>query len=145
MTIKSFSGDFRFLSNFWPCQVQMGELRFPSTENAYQAAKTLDLEKRKEFQNITSAQAKKLGSRLVIRPDWDQVKLGVMEGLLRQKFAQGTDLRKQLDATKPQELIEGNWWHDNFWGSCECTKKAECQTPGKNHLGNLLMKIRNGE
>jgi hypothetical protein len=36
-------------------------------------------------------------------------------------------------------LIEGNWWHDNFYGSCTCNK---CVNKGENNLGKILMKIR---
>lgn len=34
-----------------------------------------------------------------------------------------------------EELIEGNYWHDTYWGVCEGV--------GENHLGKLLMEIRN--
>ena len=33
-----------------------------------------------------------------------------------------------------EELIEENWWNDTFWGVCRGV--------GKNHLGQILMKIR---
>ena len=61
-----------------------------------------------------------------------------MEELLRLKFAQPY-LRDLLIATGEQKLIEGNYWHDNFWGSCSCEK---CGDKGENHLGRLLMKLR---
>ena len=38
----------------------------------------------------------------------------------------------------PRELIEKNYWHDNFWGVCTCGK---CST-GKNHLGTILIQVR---
>lgn len=39
--IDSFSGNYRFLSNFWPCVVTLDDQQYTSTEHAYQAAKTL--------------------------------------------------------------------------------------------------------
>ena len=62
-----------------------------------------------------------------------------MEDYLTCKFAI-PELREKLLATKDAELIEGNWWHDNFWGNCLCSKCKDIQ--GKNMLGKLLMKER---
>ena len=39
--IDSFQGEYRFLSNFWPCVVEYEGTEYPSVENAYQAAKTI--------------------------------------------------------------------------------------------------------
>lgn len=68
-----------------------------------------------------------------MRSDWEEVKLGVMEGLLREKFSD-PELRRKLLATGERELVEGNDWGDSFWGVCAGR--------GKNHLGRLLMKLR---
>lgn len=143
MTINTFHGNYRFLSNFVPCQVFLESQEYPSVENAYQAAKTTNRVLRVPFETCTSAQAKKLGSQLDVREDWPSIKLAVMEALLNQKFLEGSDYRKLLDETKGHDLIEGNWWHDNFWGECSCGKKPSCKG-GLNHLGKLLMKIRDG-
>lgn len=143
VAINDFQGQFRFLSNFYPCKVVLDGIIYGSTESAYQAAKTMDPVLRKEILDApTFNLAKRLGSRVALRPDWEEVKLGVMEDLLRQKFAPGTGLRAKLDATSPQKLTEGNYWHDNFWGDCICTKKDSCKRAGQNHLGKLLMRIR---
>ena len=131
--IKSFSGDYRFLSNFYPVEVVLDGVTYPTVENAYQAAKTLDLEKRKEFLDVSPGAAKRLGRRLEIRPDWDDVKLSVMTRLNEQKYMQ-PDLRKKLCDTYPQDLVEGNTWGDTFWGVCD--------GKGSNHLGKILMAIR---
>jgi len=45
-----------------------------------------------------------------------------------------------LLATLDAELIEGNAWHDNFWGDCFCEKCRDIE--GLNVLGNILMRIR---
>lgn len=140
--IDSFTGQYRFLSNFWDCEVEFEGWKYPSVENAYQAAKSLDPEVRQLFEEGTASNAKKMGKNLKeLRPDWEEVKLSIMENLVRQKFSR-EDLRIKLLETWPQELVEGNYWHDNFFGICSCKRKAECDGSGKNHLGKLLMKIR---
>lgn len=134
--IVSFSGAFRFLSNFHPSEVTLDGERYPSVEHAYQAAKSLDPAIRARLRNgCASAQAKRLGVwGTELRPDWEQVKVGIMLGLLRQKFARGTLRGQQLDATGDRQLVEGNWWGDTFWGVCGGV--------GENQLGKLLMQVR---
>ena len=44
--IDSFSGEHKFLSNFYPCNVTLDDIGYPSVEHAYQAAKTLNPEER---------------------------------------------------------------------------------------------------
>lgn len=63
-----------------------------------------------------------------------------MEKILKAKF--GGNLKNKLKTTGNTTIIEGNYWHDNFWGSCHCLK---CKGKGQNHLGNLLMKIRDNK
>ena len=105
--IKSFSGDYRFLSNFYPVEVVLDGVTYPTVENAYQAAKTLDLEKRKEFLDVLPGFAKRLGQRLELRQDWSSVKLSVMKRLNEQKYMR-PGLRKKLCDTYPQDIVEGN-------------------------------------
>lgn len=62
-----------------------------------------------------------------------------MENILRIKF-QHKNMRDLLIATKDYDLIEQNKRHDIYWGVCTCKKH---NLIGKNHLGILLMKIRN--
>lgn len=139
--IVSFHGDYRFLSNFWPAKVVLEGIEYPSVENAYQAAKTLDLALRVPFETCTAFHAKRQSHKLALRSDWQETKLGVMKQLLVQKFSD-KDLLKKLELTGKRLLIEGNTWHDNFWGDCSCDKRASCKEKGENHLGKLLMTIR---
>jgi N-glycosidase YbiA len=134
--IYNFTGDYRFLSNFWPCQVMLDRLHYPSVEHAYQAAKTVHWAERAFIrkQCPKPGDAKSFGKLVTMRPDWDAIKLDVMGDLLRQKFAPFTPLAERLLATGDAKLVEGNTWGDTFWG--------RCRGKGKNHLGNLLMTIR---
>jgi ribA/ribD-fused uncharacterized protein len=130
-----------FLSNFFPAEVEFERMKFPSVEFAYVAAKTTNRKLRWELLDTckTSGQAKRFGRKLEIRSDWEEVKLGIMEELLRQKFSI-PELRAALASTGSARIVEGNRWHDNFWGDCMCPKCATRE--GQNHLGKLLMKIR---
>lgn len=109
-------------------------VRYATVEHAFQAAKTLDLKEREMFQNVNPAEAKKRGRQVKIREDWEKVKVSVMKDLLIQKFSKGV-YREKLLATGNEELIEGNYWGDVWWGVCRGV--------GENHLGKLLMEIRN--
>jgi N-glycosidase YbiA len=136
--IDEFKGEFRFLSNFWPAIVEFEGIIFPTVEHAYQAAKTLDMQARRVIAEMPLAgDAKRAGRTLDIRPDWEEVKIDVMRQLLEKKFFGHFRLMQDLMATKPHELVEGNWWGDTFWGICK--------GQGENHLGKLLMGIRDKE
>ena len=132
--IKGFKGEYRWLSNFWPAPVTYEGIDFLSTEYAYQAAKTLDLEERRVIAKLpTPGGAKKYGKKIEVREDWQAVKLGVMEQLLRLKFAI-PELRQKLLDTGDAYLEETNHWGDCYFGVCKGV--------GENYLGKLLMKIR---
>ena len=134
MRIGEFSGQYRFLSNFWPCVVTFDGAVYSSVEHAYQAAKTSDVGQREGIRNAVKAgDAKRLGRRVNMRADWDKVKQSVMLDLVRQKF-QEPALRHQLKETGDAELVEGNWWGDTYWGVC--------RGKGENHLGKILMQVR---
>ncbi len=139
--IAQFVDEHEFLSNFWPGVVLFDGRRYPSVEHAYQAAKTFDRKERAAVRAaISPGRAKRLGSRVTLRPDWDDVRYDLMDGLLRQKFGDPV-LAGRLVATAPAELVEGNTWHDSYWGVCGCGREA-CENLGQNHLGRLLMAIR---
>ena len=133
--ICDFHGENIFLSNFHPCPVTVDGITYPSVEHYYQAHKTLDVSIREKIAGLeTAGSAKRLGSRLKIRKDWNADRLDIMWVGLKLKF-QIPELREKLLATGDQELIEGNWWGDVFWG----VSKGK----GLNHLGRLLMEVRN--
>ena len=135
--IKRFRGEYRFLSNFWDAEVTHRGRTFPTVEHAYQAAKTHDPQMRMVIQDASNpGLAKKMGSDAILRPDWEDIKVGVMGELLEKKFSI-PELERKLVETYPAQLIEGNYWGDDFWG---VTDNGDGK--GKNQLGKLLMKIR---
>ena len=138
--ITSFTKENRWLSNFHEVEVMFEGYTYASTEHAYQAAKTLDLEERELFRKpgLRPGEAKKMGTVLALRDDWDEVRFDIMRDLNEQKY-QTPDLKEKLLATGDRDLIEGNNWHDCFWGSCICDN---CDGKGQNNLGKILMAIR---
>lgn len=138
--IIDFNGKYAFLSNFYPSTFTHDGIEYQTVEHFFQAAKTLDIKEKKAIAAAaTPGEAKRMGRKVQLRPDWEKVKEYYMELGLRLKF-KNPSLRQKLLETGNNELIEGNSWHDNEWGSCYC---ARCQNiAGKNKLGKLLMKLR---
>ena len=135
MKIDDFRGPYRWLSNFHMCPVMYEGEIYPSSEHAYMAAKTTDLSIREEIKALPKpGMAKKIGRSLTLRDGWDDMRISVMEEILRDKFTRTASLKQQLLDTCDFELIEGNTWNDCFWGVC--------RGKGENNLGKLLMKLR---
>lgn len=132
--VKGFFYEYRFLSNFELCSVYYEGLMYPSSENAYQAAKTLDKEERKKFVDMTPGQSKAAGKILEIREDWSNVKVEVMYDIVKDKFNRNMRLKYQLLGTDEKHLEETNYWSDTYWGVCDGV--------GLNHLGEILMRVR---
>lgn len=129
-TIDSFSGRHRWLSNFWPCLVPLGQFMYPSVENAYQAQKFPESE-REAFTRYAPGYAKKIATHRTLPEDWDTKKHSIMAQLIRRKFHFGSELAGLLIATDNAILVEGNTWGDTYWGVCD--------GDGENQLGHILM------
>lgn len=139
--INTFKKDYAFLSNFSYCTIKYNGFTFPTLEHAYQAAKATNKEEQKQFTLATlkPGEAKSLGRAISVRDDWNEVKLGIMYELVKQKFSNPRLKQKLLD-TGEIFLEEGNYWHDNYWGNCYCN---DCQSKkGENKLGRILMLVR---
>ena len=148
--INSFTGRYRFLSNFYPVEIEHQGIKYPSVEHYYVAMKIKGDQQidgkyltmndcRETISKMPDAgKVKKLGKILKIRKDWDQVKMDVMIWGIREKF-KNEDLKEELLNTGDLQIIEGNSWHDNFFGVCSC---GPCQGKGQNNLGKILMKVR---
>ena len=134
--IDKFEGENRFLSNFWPADVKLDDIYYPTVEHAYQAAKTLDpIQRHNIWKAATPGEAKRLGKKVTLRKNWEKIKIAVMYDLLEQKFHPGNvALNYRLLETGDEILIEGNTWGDTFWGICD--------GKGANWLDRLLMLVR---
>lgn len=79
--ICGFFGDFRWLSNFEKCDVYFDGLMYPSSENAYQAAKVIR-ELREPFVTMSAYDSKNAWRCLpkeALISDWDNHKYRVMD------------------------------------------------------------------
>lgn len=143
MAITAFTGKYELLSLYSYSDVKLDGEVYPCVECAYFASKTKDPVERKLFQDIRPQSAKITARHVTKYKKWESERLGILEGLLEQKFAPGTPERELLNSTKGEELVHGNTWHDNFLGFCTC---PICATKEHhNHLGRMLMKIRDKE
>lgn len=134
--IDSFSGEYDFLSNFYPSVIGWEDTKqlYPTLEHYFQAMKTFEIEEHNAIMNAeTPGKAKKLGRKCTLRADWEAVKDQVMLTGLRMKFSI-PELKEKLLATEDEFLVEGNYWNDTYWGVCEGR--------GRNKLGFLLMQVR---
>jgi ribA/ribD-fused uncharacterized protein len=133
--IGRFSGQYAFLSNFYDQAIEYNGHVFKTAEHAYQAQKTID---DVDFEKIKSAEtpgiAKKMGGKICVRWDWDEVKVEIMFQIVLAKFSSDEVLKQNLLATYPSKIIEGNTWGDTFWGICNGI--------GENCLGQILMRVR---
>ena len=144
--INKFEGRYSFLSNFYPSEIEHQGIKYPTVEHYYVAMKadssqiingmhySLDDFREMISKISTPGQVKRLGRKIQLRKNWNSYKLEVMNWVVRDKFKQ-EDLKELLISTGDEELIEGNTWNDTFWGVCN--------GKGKNHLGKILMEVRN--
>jgi hypothetical protein len=132
---------YEWLSNFYLHRIEWRGQLWPTTEHAYQAAKTHDTNYQQKIRLAeTPGQAKWLGQArqfdrfgIALRRDWETVKYDIMIDLLRIKFSDA-ELAGKLMSTDEAHLIEGNTWNDTCWGVCNGV--------GANNLGRSLMLVR---
>lgn len=133
--IKGFSGRFSFLGNYHTSEVGLDSVVGATVEHVYQAMKSRSPSQRRFIASrLTPNEAKQAGRATEIREDWDDIRVEVMEALVREKFLRHRDLRTKLLATGNRYLEETNDWGDSFWGVCN--------GEGRNILGQILMNVR---
>lgn len=167
---QSFVGKYEFLSNMYLCTVIIGDMVFPSAENAFQAMKCKTRKEMEQFQYITPYEAKKRGSEVDIRSNWNEIRDKVMKKVLQAKF-EDQELAIELLRTDDMFLCEKNFWGDTYWGKAPveithyyvdnkevdkqsyfkafrsekpvaCQKIVEKKILGENKLGKLLCEVR---
>ena len=137
MIINEFISPYRFLSNFYPTPMTYLGWQCPTSEHAFQLAKTNSNVMQRMIAHASSpSSAKRIGRRVELRPDWEKVKLRIMKEVVILKFTSNADITRQLMMTYPHELQEGNNWNDTYWGVDLGSRQ------GENHLGRILMEVR---
>lgn len=135
--IMSFRGEYSFLSNFYEGKVFTYKgLKFNNTEAPFHAEKCWS--RAKEFEMVRPLQSKRLGRRVLMRKDWEQIKDRIMYDVCYAKFTQDPVLKAKLLATGNRELVEGNTHGDRCWGMTY----SNGVWIGENRLGKVLMKLR---
>jgi hypothetical protein len=133
--IDEFRGKYYFLSNFSDDGFKIDGHFYKTNEHFFQTMKTLNENEREKVRKAeTPSKAKKIGRRVTLRNNWNDLRVPIMYAGLKAKFKQNPEIKKKLVETKDAILVEGNNWNDFYWG--------RCKGKGENILGKLLMIIR---
>jgi len=124
-----------WFSNMIECPITINDITYRSVENYYQAMKSLNVEEHKKIAVMTPSKSKYYTRSIKIREDWINVKETFMFKGLWEKF-NIPQWKEKLLNTGNDPIIEWNNWGDVYWGKSIYTNK------GENHLGVLLMEIR---
>jgi len=129
------------LSNFYQSKFVIDDITFPTVEHFYQFKKmAYDDDALSLLKEENPGKVKRMSRNLSMRYNWDSIKRFAMAEGVYEKFSQNFDLKNKLISTYPAYLLEGNTWHDNYWGHCSCDKCIN-----KSHyniLGVILMSVR---
>lgn len=137
--IGFYPREFYPLDNFSSFKVEWNGYLYSSLEEAYQAASFMGsseelVEKVKSSHSAHEAQKIAYENRDKQRSDWEDVKISIMEELLRLKIKQNPYVKKKLLETKDYMIVEDSP-KDSFWGWGP-------NRDGVNQLGKLWMKLR---
>lgn len=137
--IGFYPREFYPFDNFSSFKVEWNGYLFSSVEEAYQAASFMGsdedlVEKIKKSHSADEAQRIAYANRDKRREDWDDVKVSIMEELLRLKIEQNPYVKKKLLQTEDYMIVEDSP-KDDFWGWGP-------NRNGQNNLGKLWMKLR---
>lgn len=140
--INKYEDQYRFLSNFYPCSIEMkfGNETYVtrSVEHAYQMSKfeVCSAPFLEIFYTTSAGAVKKIAdaNKHLVLDGFHDKKYQLMAELLERKFVYGSGLADLLVITGIAYLEEGNTWGDIFWGVCN--------GKGDNNLGCLQMQLR---
>jgi ribA/ribD-fused uncharacterized protein len=136
--IPYYETSYFVFSNFSPHTVLYKNILYPTVEHAFHAAKFDDEQIRNEIRNAGSPlRAFELGKKYkpFRRSNWDDIKVAVLQEIIREKVKQHAEVREALLATGKENIVEDNP-HDDFWGNGK-------EGNGQNKTGKILMEIRN--
>ena len=150
--ITKFKGKYDFLDPSYYCLAGYDGVIYNSAEAAFLASQYDASYFRSMFRDTALPiwRARDLAKRLQKRRDWTpELSLELMRQITLDKFSRSTNLRSLLLATSHERIVAENNWHEQFWGCCICYtrpgkygQKDACMVPGSNHLGKILMSVR---
>lgn len=137
--IGFYPREFYCLDNFSSFKVEYNGYLYASLEEAYQTVGFLEsapeiAEQIKHSHSAHEAQKIAMENRDKQDPNWNNIKISVMEDLLRHKIDQNPYVLKKLLETEDYIIVEDSP-KDNFWG-------WGIDRNGQNNLGKLWMKLR---
>lgn len=130
------------LTNFHICMnsitTSFGEAR--SSEALYQAGKFLHIpELASRILKLTPSASKKEARKnksLINENFFGTAQVRLMEYVIARKLECNPYVMEFLAKLGNRLIVEGNHWHDNFWGDCTCNQHRSYS--GKNTLGFIL-------
>ena len=131
------SDEYGCFSNFAPYPIELGEKVWPTTEHYFQAQKFDDIDRPEAIRSVKSPMiAARMGRsrKWRLRPEWESIKVAVMEEAVHAKFNQHADLRAILLGTGDAVIVEHSR-NDSFWADGG-------DGSGQNTLGQILMRVR---
>ena len=137
--IYEFKNENSFLSNFYITPVEYNGLIYKSSEHAYMRMKSNEDWWIEYCLNEKSpGKIKRTSNGLLLADNWHDIKANIMYDILICKF-KNTILKEKLLATGNQNLVEGNYHNDLYYG----VDLKQTPNIGENMLGRILMSIRN--
>jgi len=137
--IGFYEREFYVFSNFSSFQVNWHGKTWPTSEHAYQAAHFIDTDK-KLFEQIYHARSAHDAFKIAkanadkAPKNWHDIKIGVMEEIVKLKLEQNPYVKKKLAQTNNLLIVEDSPY-DIFWGWGPDRK-------GRNELGKIWMRLR---
>ena len=135
--VEKFKGPKNTLSNFYPADIKIWNMRFQTTEHAYQYRKAIEMGLYDTAEVIRKAdsprQAQLIADEVETDENWSEMKKDVMNSLLIEKARQCPEYRQDLLRSKDYILVEDTG-HD-YWGRGR-------RGQGLNMLGKLHMSLR---
>lgn len=138
--ITSFEGEYEFLSNYYECPIEIDGKIYKSVEHAYHSRKLTNSVQQQVIQNVDPKDVGSVVCKWPVCSDWNSVRDNWMVRCVHEKFKQIPRLRAKLLATGSKFLLNQNYSHQQFLGTCACSDHRKI--PGDNILGCILMRER---
>lgn len=121
-------------SNFYLSSTYARGLRYRHSEGVFQSYKTNNYSSVVQMCSEKPKDAKYLGKRVTLVPNWEEIKYDVMYQTVLKKFLQNDFLKERLLDTGDVHIEEGNNHGDTIWGTVNGV--------GQNLLGKAIMQAR---
>ena len=130
--------EYEEFDNFYKCKfIDTNGNTFISSEHYYQYSKCVNDKDRERVLKSSIENVYSVGQNVVLKEDWDKIKLSKMYEGNRMKIFQNQYLANKLKETKGEIIVPSIIFGCLFWGS-----GVEGIYEGENWNGKILMAIR---